>query len=136
MRLQVVQLSSPSLVCVPSCVCNWLQVSLVALFPGKDWLSDEMPQFFSMCSPVLHQTSSGFFTGQLLESENENRRSHSSERTRLYFQNSLSAKASRKSSPGLRNGEIDSPLNGKCCKVTLQRGVDGELENCCHHRNH
>lgn len=104
-------------------------------FPEKTGYLAEMSQFFSMCSPVLHQISSGFFTGQLLESKNENR-SHSSERTHLYFQNSLSAKASHKSSPDLRNGEIDSPLNGKCCKVTLQRGVDGGLANCGHHRNH
>ena len=89
-----------------------------------------------MCSPILHQIISGFFTRELLESKNENRRSHSSERTHLYFQNSLLAKASHKSSPGLRNGEIDSLLNGKCCKVTLQRSVDGGLENCGHHRNH
>ena len=135
-RVQVVQLSSPSLVWVPSCVCNWLQVSLAALFPRKDWLLAEMSQFFSMCSPVLHQIISGFFTGQLLESKNENRRSHSSEQTHLYFQNSLSAKASHKSSPDMRNGEIDSPLNGKRCKVTLQRGVDGGLANCGHHQNH
>ena len=136
MRLQVVQLSSPSLVWIPLCVCNWLQVSLAALFPRKDWLLAEMPQFFSMCSPILHQIISGFFTRELLESKNENRRSHNSERTHLYFQNSLLAKASHKSSPGLRNGEIDSLLNGKCCKVTLQRSVDGGLENCGHHRNH
>ena len=122
MRLQVVQLSRPSLVWVPSCVCNWLQVSLAALFPRKDWLLAEMPQFFSMCSPVLHQTSSGFFTGQLLESKKENRRSHSSVRTQIYFQNSLSVKASHKSSPDLRNGEIDSTSQWKVLQSHIAKG--------------
>ena len=122
MRLQVVQLSRPRLVWVPSCVCNWLQVSLAALFPRKDWLLAEMPQFFSMCSPVLHQTSSGFFTGQFLESKKENRRSHSSERTQIYFQNSLSAKASHKSSPDLRNGEIDSTSQWEVLQSHIAKG--------------
>lgn len=122
MRLQVVQLSSPSLVWVPSCVCSWLQVSLVALFPRKDWLLAEMPQFFSMCSPVLHQTSSGFFTGRLLGSKKENRSSHSSERTQLYLQISLSAKASHKSSPDLRNREIDSTSQWKVLQRHIAKG--------------
>ena len=61
---------------------------------------------------------------------------HIAQSEHTFTSKSLLAKASHKSSPGLRNGEIDSLLNGKCCKFTLQRSVDGGLENCGHHRNH
>lgn len=40
----------------------------------------------------------------------------------------LMAKTGPKISLALREGEVDSPLDGKSCKVTLHRDVDTEKE--------